>query len=419
MVHLVIHIREEAILAGPVQGHLMYPTERVLDHLKSYVRNNSAAECYIAEGYILEECLTFCSRYLEDCEIETRFNRSRRNKDDGQIAATSESGILSKLFPAIGKPVGAIKTLPIPSVEIIQAHRYVLINCEIVDAFREEFRIEVTRMHRGKRNSSKLVEEYVHKHFHEWFKEYVARQDGANIISKIQWLARGSNNIVRRFKEYNIHGFKFRTLRKEHGLKTQNSGVVMYALTKRFLNGRESVEQSSDDMYYGKLLDIIELNNYGKLKVVLFKCIWVDTTLNKGIKIDQFGITSVNFSHLIYTGAKEIDEPFILATDARMVYYVDDPIDEDWYVVCHMKPRDIYDMRDVDFMDLEEPDLEEPLMEDIPFCEQHLKNIEDLPLVRDDPDGQHQDESTHDDYESDSDGDDDSDSDGADEEILD
>ncbi|XP_047251618.1 uncharacterized protein LOC124886723 [Capsicum annuum] len=351
MIHLVIHIGEEAILAGPVQGHWMYPTERVLGHLKSYVRNNSAAEGYIAEG----------------------FNRPRRNNDDSEIAATSEYGILSKLFPAIGK----------------------------------EFRIEVTRMHRGKRNSSKLVE------------EYVARQDGANIISKIQWLARGPNNVVRRFKEYNIHGFKFRTLRKEHGLKIQNSGVVMSALTKRFSNGRESVEQSSDDMYYGKLLDIIELNNYVKLKVVLFKCIWVDTTLNKGIKIDQFGITSVKFFHLIHTGAKEIDEPFILATDARIVYYVDDPIDEDWCVVCHMKSRDIYDMGDVDFMDLEEPDLEDPLMEDTPFCEQLLKNIEDLPLVRDDPDGQHQDEPTYDDYESDSNGDDDNDSDGDDEGILD
>ncbi|KAM3281683.1 hypothetical protein P3S67_027329 [Capsicum chacoense] len=205
MVHLVIHIGEEAILAGPVQGYWMYPTERLLCHLKSYVRNNSAAEDYIAEGYILEECLTFCSRYLEDCKIETRFNRPRRNNDDSEITATSESSILAKLFPAIAKLVGAIKTLPIPSVEIIQAHRYVLTNCEIVDAFLEEFRIEATRMHRGKRNSSKLVEEYVHKHFYVWFKKYVACQDSANIIPKIQWLARGPNNVVRRFKEYNIH----------------------------------------------------------------------------------------------------------------------------------------------------------------------------------------------------------------------
>ncbi|KAM3202876.1 hypothetical protein P3L10_030501 [Capsicum annuum] len=229
-------------------------------------------------------------------------------------------------------------------------------------------------MHRGKKNSSKLVEEYVHKHFHEWFKEYAARQDDANIMPEIQWLVRWRSNVVRRFKEYNIHGLTFHTLRKEHGLKTQNSGVVMSALTKRFSNGRDFVEQSIDNMYFGKLVNIIELNYYGKLKVVLFKCIWVDTTLDKGIKIDQFGITGVNFSHLIHTVAKKkVDEPFIPATDARMVYYVDDPIDEDWCVIFHMNPRDIYDKGDVEFMNLEEP-----LMEDIPLCERHLENIEDL-----------------------------------------
>ncbi|KAH0704352.1 hypothetical protein KY285_018630 [Solanum tuberosum] len=386
MFHLVIHIGEEAILAGPVQGHWMYPVERGMGHFKSYVHNNSAAEGCIAEGCLTEENLTNCSQYFEDANIETRFNRPRRNDDGNEINVSSESTILSNLFPASGKPIGAIKTLSISSVEIIQAHRYVLANCEIFDAFREKFKIEVTRMYRGKRNSSKLVEEYVHKHFHEWFKEYVASQNGVEITSEIELLANGPNNVVRRFKEYNIHGFKFRTIWKEQGLKTQNSGIVMSAVTKRFSSGRGSIEQSSDDMYYGKLVDIIELNYYGKLKVVLFKCLWVDTTLNKGIKIDQFGITSVNFTRLIHTGVKETDEPFILASDARMVYYVDDPIDEDWCCVCHMKPRDIYDMGDVDFVDLEEPP-----MEDIPFCEQHLENIEDLPLVRVDQDEQEQD----------------------------
>ena len=47
--------------------------------------------------------------------------------------------------------------------------------------------------------------------------------------------------------------------------------------------------------------------------------------------------------------------------------YIDDPIDQGWCCVCHMKPRDIYDMGDVNAVDLEEPS-----MEDIPFYEQHI-----------------------------------------------
>ncbi|KAH0706142.1 hypothetical protein KY285_010663 [Solanum tuberosum] len=37
-----------------------------------------------------------------------------------------------------GKPLGAIKTLSIFPLEIVQAHRYVLTNSEIIHAFREQ-----------------------------------------------------------------------------------------------------------------------------------------------------------------------------------------------------------------------------------------------------------------------------------------
>ncbi|GJS78901.1 reverse transcriptase domain-containing protein [Tanacetum coccineum] len=49
--------------------------------LKNYVRNKAKPKGSIAEGYVSEEALTFCSRYLKD-DVETRFNRLGRN-DDG------------------------------------------------------------------------------------------------------------------------------------------------------------------------------------------------------------------------------------------------------------------------------------------------------------------------------------------------
>lgn len=42
--------------------------------LKSLVRNRAYPEGSIAEGYIVEECLTFCSRFLEGT---TRFTNER------------------------------------------------------------------------------------------------------------------------------------------------------------------------------------------------------------------------------------------------------------------------------------------------------------------------------------------------------
>ncbi|KAL5566711.1 hypothetical protein UlMin_029875 [Ulmus minor] len=80
MSHLVLHLPEEAILGGPVFMRWMYPFERYLKRLKDYVRNAAKPEGSISEGYVVDEALTFCSRYFDD--IETRFNRPDRN-DDG------------------------------------------------------------------------------------------------------------------------------------------------------------------------------------------------------------------------------------------------------------------------------------------------------------------------------------------------
>ncbi|KAK1617227.1 hypothetical protein QYE76_022744 [Lolium multiflorum] len=89
MVHLAIHLPKEARLRGPVHYGWMYPVERRLLTLKRYVRNNARPEGSIAEAYIVDECLTFCSRYFDD--VETRFNRPSRNpeRDDSHIGDLS------------------------------------------------------------------------------------------------------------------------------------------------------------------------------------------------------------------------------------------------------------------------------------------------------------------------------------------
>ncbi|XP_042962362.1 uncharacterized protein LOC122296625 [Carya illinoinensis] len=73
MVHLAIHLPDEALLVGPVQYRWMYPFERYLGKFKRYVRNKARPEGSIAEAYVHVECLTFCSMYLND--IETKYQR--------------------------------------------------------------------------------------------------------------------------------------------------------------------------------------------------------------------------------------------------------------------------------------------------------------------------------------------------------
>jgi hypothetical protein len=45
--------------------------------MEGYVRNKVHPECSIAEGYILQECLAFCSRFLD---VETKENRDDRHE---------------------------------------------------------------------------------------------------------------------------------------------------------------------------------------------------------------------------------------------------------------------------------------------------------------------------------------------------
>jgi len=40
------------------------------------------------------------------------------------------------------------------------------------------------------------------------------------------------------------------------------------------------------------------------------------------------------------------DEPYIQASQAQLVYYVEDNKDNGWCTLVHLKPRDLFDMGD-------------------------------------------------------------------------
>jgi hypothetical protein len=60
-------------------------------------------------------------------------------------------------------------------------------------------------------------------------------------------------------------------------------------------------------------------------------------------ELDNFDITEVNFDH-VYNSQDIHSEPFILASQAKQVYYVNDPVDTDWNAVVFPTTRDYYDM---------------------------------------------------------------------------
>ena len=105
----------------------MYPIERYLQTLKNYVRNLACPEGSIAEGYLIDECLTFCSRYFHG--IETRFNRDERNWDGDHLQPYEGLPIFSPIGRALGR---GYVSRQLSQEEWMQAHLYVLKNCDEV-----------------------------------------------------------------------------------------------------------------------------------------------------------------------------------------------------------------------------------------------------------------------------------------------
>jgi hypothetical protein len=69
MSHLPIHLVQQLDICGLVHTRWMYPMERYLKRLKSYVRQRAQPEGSMARGYLMDEALGFCTEYIRDCEL--------------------------------------------------------------------------------------------------------------------------------------------------------------------------------------------------------------------------------------------------------------------------------------------------------------------------------------------------------------
>ncbi|XP_016185472.1 uncharacterized protein LOC107627126 [Arachis ipaensis] len=311
-------------------------SQRYLCRVKQYVRYRAQPEGLIAESYLSDEILTFCSRYWDN--VESKINRPMR-VDDGLSKDVTNN--VTSMFSLIGRAVEAAAFLNLSQTERRQAHRHVLVNCTAVENFLEASTKRRLRSI-GRRNESH-INKVVHREFTEWFKHEIPL--GNTMDSReMQWLACDPNIQARRFKAYNVNRFMFKTLPREDGMRTQNSGVCVTSDTRSYASAHDSNVAVGGVSYYGRLVDIIELNYSGQITVVLFRCLWADTMPGRGIKQDVLGHTYVNFSNPIHTCDREDDESYILLSEACLVYYVEDEVDKEWSVVVHVKSRELFDM---------------------------------------------------------------------------
>ncbi|XP_042459537.1 uncharacterized protein LOC122043125 [Zingiber officinale] len=247
MVHLILHLPKEAMMGGPMYFRWMYCIERAMGIFKQYVNNRARPEGSIAEAYIVNKALTFCS----------------------------------------------------------MEHRNYLLA-------------------RGVRN----VEQKQEVEFPMWFRDKVNEMRLARsyeVTDELYALANRSNFSVYSYSGAIINGVKFLVEERDVRQTTQNSGIL--------------VPSVAGQNFYGILQEVIELCYLKDCTVLLFKCKWFDTDPRKRRIQEDKIFTS------IYIGAEWYkNDPFILASQAKSVYYLNDikngPM---WKLVQDYAPRNLWD----------------------------------------------------------------------------
>ena len=292
-VHLIVHLVREIRLCGPVSLRWMYPFEQFMKVLKGYSKNPYRPEASIVKRYLVEEAMDFCKPYL-------------RKPDDEEINLDEDE--LS------GKGVRGMKVKGVERVELLQAHLYILNNMKEVQPYLAEHK-RLLKENNPKKSDMQISNEH-NKSFIGWFEEYARKQK--DVSDTVRLLAVKPQFIVFSWGGYEINGYSFSTKVIDGKRTTQNSGVMVEAEATHFSSSRDKNPKLATTTYYGVIEEIWEIIYAPHFKVPIFKCKWVHS--NAVVIERQSGMISVDLNRVGYK-----DEPFILASHAKQVFYVSDP----------------------------------------------------------------------------------------------
>ncbi|BBN68756.1 hypothetical protein Prudu_563S000100 [Prunus dulcis] len=186
MVHLVVHLVREVRLCGPVYFRWMYPFERYMKVLKGYVQNRTRPEGCIAERYIAEEAVEFCTQHLSD---------------------VSTVGVPSSQKMGVSKPLSGCTVSVVDQDLLNQAHLYVLENTEEVLPYIEQHMIHIKTAYPKFRKRTKWLQDKHNSTFIQWLRFKVQselEEDNNGVSENLRWLAAGPNMAVPLYRSYLI-----------------------------------------------------------------------------------------------------------------------------------------------------------------------------------------------------------------------
>ncbi|XP_074355723.1 uncharacterized protein LOC141695375 [Apium graveolens] len=294
MEHLPLHLATEYKLGGPANGHWMYFIERYLHNLKLKVGNKARAEGSMAQCYIEEECVHFCTLYF-DSRNGIMHNKLRRN----EAPRTFYDEDLLEVYTYPTHPSLRTNDRMLSGDEYELVAYYVLINSPDVAKYLRGFQNLVQQQYLYFNDAEK--EQFQKEQFRDWFERRV--QDDEKLKIKFIDLIRGLLNKVESYKACKCNGYKFNCVNANE-LTSPNSGVIVIGT---------SYEESYGN-YYGRIDEILKLFYHNGQKVIVFKCHWFDHT--KHVKVDKHGMTTVDVKSKL-----NIEDVFVLASQAHQVVW--------------------------------------------------------------------------------------------------
>lgn len=124
---------------------------------------------------------------------------------------------------------------------------------------------------------------------------------------------------------YNIPKFSFYTKSNDDCSTMQNRGVMVEAESMYFSSSKNKNLLLASRAYIGVIEEILVIH-YATVKVLLFKCKWINS--NTGVETYELGFTQVDLWKETY-----MNESFNMSFQAKQIVYVTDASNTRWSIV--------------------------------------------------------------------------------------
>ncbi|KAI5337392.1 hypothetical protein L3X38_016663 [Prunus dulcis] len=188
------------------------------------------------------------------------------------------------------------------------------------------------------RKRTKWLQDKHNSTFIQWLRFKVQselEEDNHGVSENLRWLAAGPNMAVPLYRSYLIKGIKFNIKAQDDVRTTQNSGVYLLAQTMQVASAKDKNPILSNMGFYGVIQEIWDLD-YQKFTIPVFRCDWIDSS---GLVVDELGFTLVDLSKIGHR-----NDQFVLASQVKQIFFVDDPMHRGWSVVLSMPNREYNDV---------------------------------------------------------------------------